>query len=100
MTMFVHADGCLMNLSPANMIGKPLTNTVARFGAKGVIGVNGSGGHQQEYSLMRIVLVLGIAPHASVLCTTGGRQRPCPEHGSPLIAATGLRNPNAIILHL
>ncbi|WP_164510926.1 hypothetical protein [Nonlabens xiamenensis] len=82
------------------MIGNPLTNTVARLGPSGVKGVNVSGGHQHEYSLIRIVLGLGGAPHASVLCTTGGRHRPCPEHGSPLIAATGLRNPNAIIPHL
>ena len=96
--MFVHADGCTINLSPASMIGKPLTNTVARFGAKGVKGIRLRGGHQQVYSLIRILLVLGIAPQDSVLCTVGGRHNPCPESGRPLIAATGFKNPNPIIL--
>ena len=86
-----------VNLSPANMMGKPLTNTVARFGAKGVKGIRLRGGHQQVYSLIRIVLVLGIAPQDSVLWIVGGKHNPCPESGRPLIAATGFRNPNPII---
>ena len=54
--MFVHADGCTINLSPASMIGKPLTNTVARFGAKGVKGIRLRGGHQQAVSYTHLTL--------------------------------------------
>jgi len=100
MMMFVHVLGWGINVSPASMIGNPCTKTVALSGVIGKMGIRDRGGHQQEYSLILIVLGIGGLPQDWVLCTTGGKQSPCPEQGRPFRAATGFRSPNGIKLHL
>tara|TARA_B100000287_G_scaffold80109_1_gene72530 strand:+ start:1915 stop:2151 length:237 start_codon:yes stop_codon:yes gene_type:complete len=54
-TILVHTEMCGVNVSPINMMGIPLTNTVALKGVTGNIGINGCGGHQHVKFLIVIL---------------------------------------------
>jgi hypothetical protein len=62
-TIFVHDDGCGVNVSPCNIIGIPFTKTVSLSGGTGKIGISGKGGHQQVLFLILILLGVGGLEH-------------------------------------